>query len=205
MAAGCPGVGAMADGSLSRTILLRDFPMGDASARSVVVVHHMHRGPMTASTSPSSAPSMDGKLILGRPVADNLQWLEATYGEDALDWARSATQASSQTLRALASFESILQEIMRVNQTVGQVAEILVADERDVASGRCGLCGSRARNRRYGLLLPSDAQRHRTSGTFWPVSARGRCATGLRKLEDRMLGRSRAWRRSARDQRRHRS
>ena len=88
--------------------------------------------------TPAAAPP-NGKLLEGRPSPDDLQWLESTHGEAALRWARAATQESAQALRALPQFDSLLQDIVKVNRDTGQSADIGIAGARALRLAKTGL------------------------------------------------------------------
>src|SRR5689334_13159137 len=79
-----------------------------------------------------------GLLLEGRPSPDDLQWLEATYDERALSWAREATQASTRALQASPRFRPLVDELTHINQSVGQVADIGIADARALRLHKTG-------------------------------------------------------------------
>jgi len=63
---------------------------------------------------------------------DDLQWLEAPQSVQALDWARTATQRLTRALQASARFKPLLEELLRLNRSVGPVADIGLVGHRAV-------------------------------------------------------------------------
>ena len=89
-------------------------------------------------TNTPLAPVAD-RRIEGQSSPDDLQWLELPYGDDALRWARAATNESAGVLRALPSFDELLRDLALMNRSVEQAAVVGIAGNRAFRLLKTGL------------------------------------------------------------------